>query len=142
MAVQDSSFTRATSQKERVALFMLRASLGLFLLLWSLDKLVAPEGTVRIFATFYHLSISPSMSYVIGVAEALLSLSLIAGAWKRYTYAIGLGLHTISTLSTWKQLLTPFGQNHLFIAAIPVLAAFLLLYLLRERDTLWAVDQG
>jgi len=126
--------------KEQVGLFILRVSLGLFLLLWSLDKLVVPEGTVRIFSAFYHLAISPTLAYVIGAVETVLSLLIIAGAWKRYTYAAGLVLHAISTLSTWKQLLSPFGQNHLFIAAIPVLAAFILLYLLREEDTLWAVD--
>lgn len=128
-------------QKEQVGLFILRVSLGLFLLLWSLDKLVAPEGTVKIFAVFYHMSISAAVAYVVGAVETLLSLLIIAGAWKRYTYAVGLGLHAVSTLSTWKQLLSPFGQNHLFIAAIPVLAAFILLYLLRERDTLWAVER-
>jgi uncharacterized membrane protein YphA (DoxX/SURF4 family) len=129
-----------TMQKEQVGLFILRVSLGMFLLLWSLDKLVVPEGTVKIFTVFYHLSISPVLAYVIGTVEAGLSLLIIGGAWKRYTYAVGLGLHALSTLSTWKQLLSPFGQNHLFIAAIPVLAAFILLYLLREQDTLWAVD--
>ncbi|HEV8715595.1 MAG TPA: DoxX family membrane protein [Candidatus Binatia bacterium] len=129
-----------TMQKEQVGLFILRVSLGVFLLLWSLDKLVVPEGTVKIFTVFYHLSISSGVAYVIGAAEAVLSLLIIVGAWKRYTYAVGLVLHALSTLSTWKQLLSPFGQNHLFIAAIPVLAAFILLYLLREQDTLWAVD--
>jgi len=102
---------------------------------------VVPEGTVKIFAVFYHLSISSGVAYVVGAVEALLSLLIIAGAWKRYTYVVGLALHAISTLSTWKQLLSPFGQNHLFIAAIPVLAAFILLYLFREQDTLWAADR-
>ena len=35
------------------------------------------------------------MTYVIGTVEAVLSLMIIVGAWKRYTYAVGLGLHTI-----------------------------------------------
>jgi len=36
-------------QREQVGLFILRVSLGLFLLLWSLDKLVVPEDTMKIF---------------------------------------------------------------------------------------------
>jgi hypothetical protein len=127
-------------QREHVGLFILRVGLGVFLLLWSFDKLVAPEGTVKIFAVFYQIPISLSMAYGIGAMEALLSLLIIVGAWKRYTYGIGLGLHAISTVSTWKQLLSPFGQNHLFVAGIPVLTAFIALYFLRERDTLWALD--
>ena len=35
------------------------------------------------------------MTYVIGTVEAMLSLLIIVGTWKRYTYAVGLGLHTI-----------------------------------------------
>ncbi len=128
-------------QRERVALLVLRVGLGLFLLLWSIDKLMAPEGTVRIFEVFYKVSISLPLAYGIGVVEALLSILILLGAWKRYTYGMGLMLHGISTLSTWRQLLSPFGKNHLFIAGLPVLAAFVALYLLRERDTLWALDR-
>jgi len=48
-------------------------------------------------------------------------------------------LHAISTVSTYSQLLSPFGKNHLFIAAIPVLGAFIALFLMRDDDTLWIV---
>jgi len=34
--------------------------------------------------------------------------------------------------------LSPFGKNHLFIAALPVLAAFVALFMLREFDTFCA----
>jgi hypothetical protein len=71
----------------------------------------------------------------------LISLLIIAGAWKGYTYAVGLALHTISTVASWRQLTTPFSQgHHLFLAAIPVLTGFVALYLLRDRDTLLALD--
>jgi len=47
-------------------------------------------------------------------------------------------MRTNSTLSTYEQLLSPFGKNHLFIAALPVLAAFVALFMLREFDTFCA----
>jgi len=130
-----------TGKTTAVALFILRVGLGVFLLLWSIDKLAVPEGTVRVFSTFYRSSISTAVVPVIGVLELLLSLLILAGLWKKWTYGLGMVLHGISTLSTYNQLLSPFGKNHLFIAAIPVLGAFIALFLMRNQDTLWIVGR-
>ena len=128
-------------QKEQAALFLLRVGLRSFLLLWSFDKFAEPETAVKIFRVFYKIPISARVAYVVGSIEALINLLIIAGAWKGYTYAVGLALHTISTVASWRQLTTPFSQgHHLFLAAIPVLTGFIALYLLRDRDTLWALD--
>lgn len=121
------------------ALLVLRAGLALFLFLWALDKIVVPEATVGVFGHFYRLSIGVTAAKAIGGLEALLALAILFGAWKTLSYGLGLVLHAISTLSTWKQLLSPFGDNHLFIAALPVLAAFVTLFMLRDRDTVWTV---
>ena len=113
----------------------------MFLLLWSCDKFVEADTAVRIFRVFYKIPISPGAAYVLGGIEALVSLLIIAGAWKSYTYAVSLALHTISTAASWRQLTTPFSQgHHLFVAAIPVLTGFIALYILRDGDTLWALD--
>lgn len=128
-------------RREQAALFLLRVSLGFFLLLWSCDKLAEPDSAVKIFQVFYKTPISTPAAYFIGGIEALLSILIIAGAWKSYTYAGGLALHAISIIASWRQLTSPFSQeHHLFIAAIPVLTAFIALYILRDRDTLWALD--
>lgn len=121
------------------ALLVLRVGLGVFLLLWSLDKMVAPEQTAKIFQHFYRTPLPVGVAPVVGALEALLSLAILAGLWKTWTYGAGLALHAISTLSTWRQLASPFGENHLFIAAIPVLAGFVALLLLRREDTLLAL---
>jgi len=130
-----------TSSRVSLALFILRCSLGLFLLLWSFDKMVEPASTVIIFKHFYGLTVSPNVAGWIGVLEALLSLAILAGFRKTISYGLGLVLHAVSTLSTSEQLLSPFGQNHLFIAAVPVLAGFIVLFLLRDLDTLWCADR-
>jgi putative oxidoreductase len=120
----------------RAALLCLRLGIGIFFVLWSIDKLVAPESTVKIFGHFYKTSISTSIAYAVGGCELLLSLAFLAGLYKRWTYGALLALHTVSTLSTMPQLLSPFGKNHLFIAAVPVLAACWALYILRDEDRL------
>jgi hypothetical protein len=123
-----------------IALFILRIGLAGFLLLWSLDKLVAPEGAMAIYQFFYHVSITTEIAYVIGAFEFLLSLAIMAGFLKTYSYGFGLLLHVTSTTASYQQLLNPFGGNHLYIAAIPVLAGFIALFLMRRQDTLWSLD--
>ena len=123
-----------------VSLLILRVALAAFLLLFGADKLVATETAVKVFADFYGLSISISTTYAVGILEILLSLAILAGAWKTIAYGLGLAFHAISTLVTYEQLLSPFGDNHLFLAGIPVLAAFIALFLLRRQDTLLSLD--
>ena len=124
------------------ALFILRLGLGAFLLLFGIDKLVAPATTAEVFAQFYGLIVSHGMVYATGVLEILLGLAFLAGLWKTLTYGLALLLHTVSTLATYQELLSPFGMNHLFLAALPVLAAFLALFVLRRRDTLWSAGKA
>lgn len=124
------------------ALFILRFSLALFLLLWGVDKLVVSEGAVGIFDHFYKIPIGIGAAKVFGVLEILLALAMMAGLWKTWTYGLGTLLHAISTVSTWRQLLSPFGDNHLFIAALPVLGGFVALFLLRQHDTLWTASRA
>jgi uncharacterized membrane protein YphA (DoxX/SURF4 family) len=122
-----------------VALFILRLGLGAFLLLFGIDKLIVPETTVDVFAHFYGLVISHDMAYGAGVLEILLGLAFLAGLWKTPTYGLALLLHAVSTLTTYRELLAPFGANHMFLAALPVLAAFVALFMLRRHDRLWSV---
>jgi len=124
---------------ERFGLFLTRVGLGVFLLFWSLDKFAAPQGTQGIFAKFYFLEIPSTAPFVIGTLEAILSLAIIAGFMKFYSYGLGTIVHGVSTISTIPLLLSPF-ENHLFLAGVPVLTTFIGLFLLRDRDTLFSVD--
>ena len=51
-------------------------------------------------------------------------------------------MHLVSTASTYARLINPWGTGAqlLFWAAIPVLAAMLTLFLLREQDRLLSID--
>jgi putative oxidoreductase len=125
-----------------VSLFILRLGLGVFLLLFGIDKLVAPATTVEVFTQYYGLVVSHGMVYTVGALEILLGLAFLAGLWKTLSYGLGLLLHAVSTLATYQELLSPFGENHLFLAAIPVLAAFIALFLLRRQDALWSAGKA
>jgi len=73
-----------------------------FSLLWSVDKLVAPEGTVAILQFFYQFGITTKTAYVVGTLELLLSLAIIAGFLKTYSYGLALLFHAITTLATYQ----------------------------------------
>ncbi len=130
------------SEKLTVALLVLRVGLAVFLVLFGLDKLVATGMAQDVYVQFYGLPLSAALVQVAGALEILLGLAILAGLWKTLSYGLGLALHAVSTAATYRELLVPFGDNHLFLAAIPVLAAFVALFLLRRHDTLWSVSRA
>ena len=127
------------------ALLILRLSLGLFLLLWALEKFILPQTTEQIWASFYKIPISGAIVTILAILQTLLAIALIIGFLRPITYGIALGINAITFISTWRQLLDPWGLasgaaiNHLFIAGIPVLAGFIALYILHPWD-IWSID--
>ena len=122
------------------ALLVLRLGLGVLLLLFGLDKLVATQAAADIFAQYYDLNLSSASVYGAGVLEIALALAILAGWWRTLSYGLGLLVHAVSTFTTYRELLFPFGDNHMYLAALPVLAGFVALFLLRRRDSLWSLD--
>ena len=129
-----------SEQQLKIGLFLIRLSTGIFFLIWSVEKLIFPEVTQKIFSRFYMMEISPTIAYGIGIIQTLVVLAFVAGFFKIWTYGAILGMHAVSTLSTYKELLNPYEPpNHLFWAAVPLLAALIALFLLRKEDTLLTV---
>lgn len=124
------------------ALLMLRLGVFVVMFIWTIDKFVRPEHSAKIFASFYFIGGLGNLPvYLIGAVEMTILLGFLAGFKKRFTYGFVLLLHGISTLSAFKQYLSPFeGPNLLFFAAWPMLAACFALYSLSDLDTLWALE--
>ena len=123
----------------KIALLLLRLSVFLVMLMWTLDKFVRPEHAAAVYEKFYFLGgVGKELFLILGALELILLAAFVLGLYKRVTYGLVCLLHGISTLSSWKVYLTPFadGPNLLFFAAWPMLAACIALYLLREQDTL------
>ena len=125
--------------KDRVplALFTLRISVFLVMLMWTLDKLIDPGHAARVFEKFYQIAgLELYYFYVIGVAELILLLAFLVGYKKTLTYGLVLIFHAVSTFSSYPQYLDPFTYpNLLFFAAWPMLAACFVLFYLRDYDT-------
>jgi putative oxidoreductase len=120
-------------------LWLLRFGLGIFLLLWSIDKMVSPISTVEIFAAQYFIDLSPSIVMIMGSLELTLSLLIMLGMYRTITYGAGLVIQIVSVAAHYPQLLDPFGKNHLFIAELSILFGFTALFVMRNFDTQWAL---
>lgn len=126
-----------------LSLLLLRIGVAAVMLPWAIDKLVRPEHAGAVFANFYGLAnFGEGLFYVIGAVQLAIIAGFLFGLAKTWTYGLVLAMHTVSTLSTWRQYLDPFeGPNLLFFAAWPMLAACIALFLLRDRDRLWTVGR-
>lgn len=120
------------------ALLVLRVTLGLFLLQWGIEKFVMPGNTPAIWGYFYGISMPQASAYLFGIVEISIALCLFLGIFRTPAYGAAIVLHAISVLVTWRQLLNPWADSvsHLFIAGVPVLGAFMALFMLRHWDTL------
>jgi putative oxidoreductase len=127
-----------------VALLLLRWSVFVVILVWTIDKFVEPQHASKIMADFYSIGgMSNAAMYAVGLLELVILLAFLVGFAKRWSYGLVLVLHGISTLSSYKKYLTPFQSpnNLLFFAAIPMLAACFVLYYLRDADVLWTIKR-
>ncbi len=125
-----------------ISLLCLRIGVFIVMALWSVDKIVNPGHAAGVFETFYLIGgLGPQVMAAIGIAQLLIEVAFVAGLFRTFTYGFVLVTHLISTLASWPGYVEPF-DHLLFFAAWPMLAACIALFLLRDRDTLWSVDEA
>ena len=120
-----------------LALFTLRVSIFVVMLMWTLDKLIDPSHAAKVYEKFYQISgFEQYYFYIIGLAELVLLLAFLVGYKKTISYGLVFVFHAVSTFSSYQQYLDPYTYpNLLFFAAWPMLAACFVLYYLRDFDT-------
>ena len=131
-------------KKFELSLFFLRVTVFLVMAMWTLDKFVNPGHAAKVYEKFYFIpGLESLMIYIIGGAELVILLLFFIGFQKKYSYGAILVFHAVSTLSSYKQYFSPFeGINLLFFAAWPMLAACLMLFLFRDKDTLFQLGSN
>lgn len=123
-----------------ISLLLLRVGVAIVMIFWTADKFVNPQHAAGVFENFYGLGgLGHSALLVIGIVEALFVLAFVAGAFKTISYAAILLMHSVSTLSSAAKYMEPFN-NLMFLAAWPMLAACVSLFLLRSHDRLLSID--
>lgn len=127
----------------QTALLTMRWAAAAFLLVWAIDKVVSPKHAAAVFAKYYFIGdASPALLLAAGVAQVVVIVAFAAGWLRVWSYGAVLLMHLVSTASTLPHLLMPWAQGSqlLFWAAVPVLAAMLALFALRDMDRLWSID--
>lgn len=123
-----------------LSLAVARLSTGAFFLVWSLEKVIAPELARGVYTTFYFSNPNDIMIVGMGVLQTAVVLAFMAGLFRRWTYGALLVMHAASVTLSSSRLIDPFtGPNQLFWAGVPVLALLFALYLLRDQDTLFTL---
>ena len=119
----------------QISLFLLRFGVFIVFAFWTADKFINPGHSAKVWAFFYQApGLEASMLTIIGAVQAGIVGLFVLGLFKRFSYGLVLIMHTISTFSSYMKYMAPF-DNLLFLAAWPMLAACVTLYLLRDEDT-------
>ena len=129
------------------ALLLLRASVGLLIVLWGIDKIVNPAHGLAVSDAFYGgLLTMPSLTPLFGVAQVLVGLLFMVGLLRRIVDPMVLLLNTATMLGVWRSIVDPWGwylekTNVLFFPFLIIFAASLLVLVIRDEETL-VLDRG
>ncbi len=135
----------SADQRDALAILLLRLGLGWFLLVWAVNKILAPGQYANIWDYFHGISIGPDMPYYMGAAQVVLALAIMMGLFRTASYALGFLAHGVTVAVVLPSLLAPFviekgfPVNRNQAIALAALAGFAALWLLRHRDR-WSVD--
>jgi len=125
----------------KLPLFLTRLSIFYFLLPWQLMRFTNPEQITGIAKTHYKFTMPESLPLITGVIMMAILLAFLLGVKKRISYALVFILHAIGTLMTLPKLIYGLESFYiLFLAAIPTAFAMLLLYILRDEDTMLSLN--
>jgi len=126
----------------KLPLFLTRVSIFAFMLPWQIMRFTKPDVINNISNKYYKFSMPEIGSTITGVLMMALLVAFLVGFKKKISYLLVLVLHGIGTLMTVPNLIPGLeGYNQLFLAALPALAAMLLLYCLRDEDTMLSLNK-
>jgi uncharacterized membrane protein YphA (DoxX/SURF4 family) len=129
-------------EEKRIQLSLLALRLGVFVVFmaWTLDKIFNYQHNSGMIKGYYHIEVPQWFLTSLGIAELLLLLAFLAGLYKTFTYGFILAAHTVTTVASSWQLLPPYKIHQLlYFGSIPMLAACIALFLLRDSDILMSI---
>ena len=132
-----------------LALFSLRISIFILMIVWATLKVMAPgayagaEDSPGIFENFYGVGTGPSIVLVLGILQIVLLLAFLAGAFKTITYGAVALMNGVTLLVSIPTILSAFGPPPaiLFVASVPIFGASLALFLMRKQDQFLSIQK-
>ena len=131
--------------KHSLGIVILRIGLAWFLLVWGVNKFLAPAHYVKLYAYFHDWEIGASLPYYMGAAQTLIAVAIALGLWRRVSYGLGLLLHSVTMAVILESVFAPFviedgyPSNRNQSIAVAAWCGFVALYLLRSRDA-WSIE--
>lgn len=126
----------------KLPLFLTRLSIFYFMLPWQLMRFTKPESVIGIAERHYKFTMPEAVPMITGVLMMILLIAFVTGFKKKISYLLVLILHALGTLMTLPKLIIGLESFYiLFAAAIPAVFAMLLLYILRDEDTMLSFDK-
>ena len=124
------------------SLLLLRASLGLLMLIWGVDKLVNVKHGLTVSEHFYLGAFSSAaLLKAFGVAQIALGVLIVLGVGRRVAYPALLAITGATLLGVWRSVVDPWGwwlegANVLFYPSLIIFAGSLVLWAFRDEDQL------
>lgn len=123
-----------------MSLLLLRVSLGLFLVIWGVDKLVNVKHGLEVSDSFFFGAFSHRLLLeAYGGAEIAAGVLIVLGVARRLTYPVLLAITGMTLLGVWKAIVDPWGwwlegTTVLFYTSLIIFAASLVLWAFQDED--------
>ena len=112
--------TSLLEKRVQLPLLLLRVGVGIVMLMWTIDKLLNPGHAAVVFEKYYQIpGLQTGAAYAIGAVQLIIVLAFLSGTFKTYSYMIILLMHTVSTLSTYKQMMPIHGRRETCCSTLP-----------------------
>ncbi len=130
------------------SLLLLRIGTGLLLVLWGGLRVMSPAAGPGLATKYYGGFLDlQSLQIGFGVAEVAIGLLVVAGLFRRVSYALQALILVPGAIILWRYLLDPMGMylldkdssQILFFPSITIAAATLVLLAFRDEDR-WSLD--
>lgn len=93
-----------------ITLLLLRFSTGIYLAIWGVVKLNAPQATIGLSEKYYHGLLSSSIvNTSLGIAEIAIGLLVVVGLFRKVTYLIQAVFYGVGLLAISVYIIDPFA---------------------------------
>lgn len=124
-------------------LLLLRCSVGIYLTVWGVNKLLNANGAVRLSDTYYFGLISDgAVVSIVGILQIIVGLAVAIGIFRKFSYVIHAAFWVVSTAPIILYLLDPLalylvdqGRLTWFPSTTLVISSFLII-VFKEFDTM------
>ena len=126
-------------QRLNISLLSLRLGVFAVFLVWTLDKIFNYQHNSKMIMHYYHVEVPQWLLMSLGIVELVVLFAFVLGLFKTITYGFVLLAHCVTTLVSAWRLFPPYEVHQLlYFGSLPMLAACLTLFLMRENDT-WVI---